>query len=313
MMNAGGAVDLTEQIKWWDVQDGLIWASSDQELDARVQVARDCQHVDARWLASLFPDAGVAVTRQRMHEVMLEQGEDPRALYLSARLGGTRDDELLRRAAAMGYAPAQFMASHTLDDDEERLRLVQRSYAQGDRDAACYLALLCQKGQGCAQDERKGNALMREAAELDSSDAQYYVGLHQYRKHDWERFYWWGRAGARRFSFFFCSSAIELSESFEKGELGRVLHTIVACLRVHLDVAGQKVFGYMQTAEQCRALERMIELQNAVDNRARLAIACWSMVGRRLRVVKDVRVMISKMLWVESWCWSQGSKAPRRR
>jgi hypothetical protein len=41
--------------------------------------------------------------------------------------------------------------------------------------------------------------------------------------------------------------------------------------------------------------------------RAREAIKCWSMAGRRVGVVKDMRVMISKMAWEEAWRWGQGN------
>jgi hypothetical protein len=39
--------------------------------------------------------------------------------------------------------------------------------------------------------------------------------------------------------------------------------------------------------------------------RARDAVACWSIVGIRRGLVKDVRVMIAKMAWEEPWQWSE--------
>jgi hypothetical protein len=35
----------------------------------------------------------------------------------------------------------------------------------------------------------------------------------------------------------------------------------------------------------------------------RIIIDCWSIIGRRLRIVKDIRIMIAKMLWVNKWEW----------
>jgi hypothetical protein len=43
-------------------------------------MARECQHPDALWLTALFP-ASAAVSSVRLNEAMLEQGEDPRALF----------------------------------------------------------------------------------------------------------------------------------------------------------------------------------------------------------------------------------------
>jgi hypothetical protein len=48
-----------------------------------------------------------------------------------------------------------------------------------------------------------------------------------------------------------------------------------------------------------------MELHGAMLQRARRAIDCWSMAGRRLRVVRDMRVMIAKMAWEEVWRWGE--------
>jgi hypothetical protein len=48
-------------------------------------------------------------------------------------------------------------------------------------------------------------------------------------------------------------------------------------------------------------VERVFELHDAMLRRARRAIDCWSMAGRRCRVVKDMRVLIAKMMWAEVW------------
>jgi len=41
-----------------------------------------------------------------------------------------------------------------------------------------------------------------------------------------------------------------------------------------------------------------VEIPLAVE-----AIQCWSMIGRRLRVVRDIRILISKLLWNERNLW----------
>jgi hypothetical protein len=80
-MNAGvSVVDEAEQMKWWDAHDVL---SEDDKLSVEqciakaLRMARECSHPDAQWLTSLFPEGCATVTRRRMHEVMLEQGDDP--------------------------------------------------------------------------------------------------------------------------------------------------------------------------------------------------------------------------------------------
>jgi hypothetical protein len=50
------------------------------DIGLGLRLARDCQHPDAQWLASLFRD-GDAVIRPYFCGVMRKQGDDPRALF----------------------------------------------------------------------------------------------------------------------------------------------------------------------------------------------------------------------------------------
>jgi hypothetical protein len=60
-------------------------------------------------------------------------------------------------------------------------------------------------------------------------------------------------------------------------------------------------------------LERVFELHAAMLRRARRAIDCLSMAGRRRGVVKDMRVMIAKMLWAEAWRWGNSDNGEQAR
>jgi hypothetical protein len=81
-------VDVAEQIRWWDILE-LLSRSWTRSLG--VAIARTCRHPDAQWLASLFP-AEESATSRRLPEVMLEQRDDPRAMYfcLEVRREGKR-------------------------------------------------------------------------------------------------------------------------------------------------------------------------------------------------------------------------------
>jgi hypothetical protein len=118
VMNTSEAsvVERAEQVKWWDALDVLC----SRHFARGLEMARQCLHPDAQWLCSLFR-AGVEVTRERMREVMLQQGDDPRALFFAccdgplqgnvltraAETGARLHGNVLRRPAEMGYAPAQ--------------------------------------------------------------------------------------------------------------------------------------------------------------------------------------------------------------
>jgi hypothetical protein len=86
--------------------------------------------------------------------------------------------------------------------------------------------------------------------------------------------------------------------SFARGENGRIL-CIVAPV-----IADAETFGFPATGERLSLVREVLSYYQAVLNRARRAIACWSVVGLRCGAAKDVRVMIAKMAWEELWLWS---------
>jgi hypothetical protein len=49
-MNASGGrvVDLAEQMKWWDALDAF---ADELGVEKGLQMARECRHSDAQWLA----------------------------------------------------------------------------------------------------------------------------------------------------------------------------------------------------------------------------------------------------------------------
>jgi hypothetical protein len=176
-MNASGAValDTADLIKWWNALDLFgpnIVMMRGADVAKALQLARESRHPDAVWLASLFP-AGVAVTQQRMVEVMSQQGDDdPRALLLGWQLGSRASDEPLRRAAEMGYAPAQAELSKESRSREEQFAS-GRSGLQRGRVPACNVLLgrtrvRARPGQdvravqaGCRDGTRKGTGAVR--------------------------------------------------------------------------------------------------------------------------------------------------------
>jgi hypothetical protein len=135
--------------------------------------------------------------------------------------------------------------------------------------------------------------------------------MHQYGwlafgERDWKRYQWRCRAAERGYGASSLHAAfVELLPSFENGECGRILHTVGPVVRSNLDVAKCASLGRTLDRDERRKLERGVALCAAMMGRARRAVDCWSMAGRRRGVVKDMRVMIAKMLWAEAWRWSE--------
>jgi hypothetical protein len=103
----------------------------------------------------------------------------------------------------------------------------------------------------------------------------------------------------------FVNDSLSLIAGFEVGELGRILHIVAPVLRANRNVAEQEVFGKHHSEGTWRMLLPVLELHQAMLDRARCAIACWSMAGCRRGLVKDMRVVIAKMMWKEPWRWGE--------
>jgi hypothetical protein len=177
---------------------------------------------DAQWLASLFP-ADVPATVERPEDMMVDVPNDPRALLLCS--PRTRENADLRRAAQMGYAPAQAEFSTCCADAKEELMWAERASAQGNRCGMTTLAYCYERGVGCKRDTGKALELYREAAELDDVPSMHHYGELEFGSDDWQRYYYWGRAAARGYrSYYFCVAILPLVPSFENGECGHSAH-----------------------------------------------------------------------------------------
>jgi hypothetical protein len=299
-MKSGG-VDRAELIKWLDTLDSVPYVEAKLVLEK----ARNIRHPDAQWLASLFaPD--VDMTRQQMWDVLLQQLNDPRAMFMLWQLEGIeeRTEQLLVRAAEAGYAAAQArLAVFRLDEEnlDEAFVWAQRAAAQGERRGLDVLGTFYRHGIGCESDTVRAIESHKRAAELECTPSEFYYGTLAFGVHDWERYEWWGRSvfrGTERRNV--CEAVLDLLPLFEGGELGRVLHTVARLAR-HV-VATKPV--WVGSTDMIR-YQRVVELHDAMLGRARRAMDCWSMAGRRCRVVKDIRVMIAKMVWEEPWHWGE--------
>jgi hypothetical protein len=312
-MNSVGApvVDLAEQIKWWDALDNATLF--DPNFPAFLRMARECQHPDARWLVSLLR-ADAVVDELELEDVLENQSDktpdDARVMFLLVLLGThlLRAMPLLHRAAEMGYAPAQAHLALWYQDRQHAaaFKWASLAAARGDRDGIGMLASCYASGCGCGKDEAIAIELFKRAAHLSDSFAEFEFGRLAFGGLDWERYFWWGRAATHGFfADDFCRSALRCLPSFEEGAHGRIVHTMAPLLRNNASTESGTVFGSFYSVLQMSEFRRIVELYDAMLGRARRAIHCWSMAGRRCRVVKDMRVMIAKMLWEEAWRWGE--------
>jgi TPR repeat protein len=296
-----------EQIKWWDALDALYETCDGTSWEKATQMVRECRHPDAQWLAALLPATGVAVTRECVRQVLLGLSEDARAIDIAWRLSDKDDKAPLRRAAMMGYAPAQAQLSR-FGSIAECFELAQKAAAAGNRSGIHQLGSCYQAGMAvaCTQDTRRAIALFQKAADLGCPRAQMALGYTAYDELDWQRYDLFTQAALRghTMALRFVGPGI-----FMQGKNRRILHIVASCIRPNFDITKRLFFGH-PSRENHDSLVQVLQFHDAMLGVARPAIDCWSIAARRRGIVKDIRVMIAKIAWEEVWLWGEVQKRP---
>jgi hypothetical protein len=300
-MDRWSEVDRAETIKWWDALDGLVGQTVG--LKKGLQLARECRHPDAAWVAALFPP-GIKVTPERFVEVLQQQGDDPRAMYIvAARSRCGRSGPLMRRAAEMGYAPAQAVMASAVAVPETPV-WAQRAASQHDREGVCMMANCLLYGWGCDADKAGAAELFRAAAELGHAAASYEHAVRSFDESDWRYYMWWSRAAAKGYNDLAFRSV--MAPILEGKYNARIVHSVAPVIRAHLNVRCRTLFGEALYYEgELDSWVRLLAQQDAMMQRARQAIDCWSVVARRCGVAKDIRLLIAKMAWEDAWRWGE--------
>jgi TPR repeat protein len=308
-MKKGCETDETkaELIAWWDICDRLAASEGRVEImsDA-IDAARECQHPDAQWLASLYPD-GVGEDSEEVLSALTEYAEeknDPCALYLAG--GMSFDPALVDRAAELGFAPAQAYMAGWCTQHTSKFLWAQKAAAQSHPAGMFELGELLFKGRGCAEDKVTALAIWRESAELGHPTAQYIWGALGVGEDELQRVMWWGRSAARGNSDAAKDLVAAASKQLFEVEVRspRVVFELGAAFKGHF--GGGRVFGMSSwsAADDFALAQQCVELHDEVLVQARDAIACWLMLARRLGVSKDMRLLITRILWERraDWC-----------
>ncbi len=301
-----------ELIKWWDALDALTGRLGKRDAAKGLKLARDSEHADAKWLASLFP-ANEPVTEQGILDVMEAQGDDPRALYLRGEL--SNHPEWVQQAAEKGFAPAQVSWDvRSNANDAEKRAWALKAAAQGDRVGISVLAHYEWEGSGCEEDRAKAVVLWKEAAGLGEAMAMYALALLAFEDCDWERYHWLARSakwGNTTALWTLQRAADQYVKAFKEGNSSsrRVVFELGSVLRAHFDVDNGTIItkGVLLDLSDARveAAQRCVELYEAWSKVPKAAIECWIGVGLRFGVVKDIRFVIARMLWEQRRDWIQ--------
>ncbi len=153
---------------------------------------------------------------------------------------------------------------------------------------------------------------MPKAAEFGLNMGRYNYGRLGFLEGCWERYYWRRQAavgGDLAAIRDMGSSARQQLKLYERGEgSGRVVFEIGAACKGHVNVGAGIAFGVGVCPEDLRAMERAVVLHEEWCKMAKRAIWCWIWFGRQVGVVKDVRIIISNILWSGRAAWCEKSK-----
>ncbi len=211
-----------------------------------------------------------------------------------------KDMPLLRLASEMGNA----FACSTLfwqvfgTNNEEAFRLAQLAASLRERDGFFLLGFCFRDCIGCEEDLILAKENFLIASELgDVYAADNYGSLLD--ESDLHRWLWWGRAALRGWpdSFLrFFSKQVELL--FSGSGNASVVFLIGRALKGNICMEKKLIFGRRNDFDsRIRPANQAVSFYSSQIKSARLAVDTWTLVATRLHLIKDMRILIGKMIW----------------
>ncbi len=295
-------VPLVELFKWLDIRDTFIGENKkEQDITRALTLARDCKHPDAECLASVFDGKDVS-TKEQAREVFLSRQENPLALCFAWLLGGEDRDDLflVRRAAEMGngLASSSLLRASWYMDRNEAFLFAQQAAEKHERDGYAWLAACYRSGDGCEMNLHLAKENYLIAAELGYTwAASSYADCLEVS--DPERWMWWGRAAlhgeSRYFRLYFPG---QVEQFFSGSGNATIVFLIGRTLKGNIDMEKRKIFAFEPSFDSSIGpANQAVSFYEHQIKSARLAVDTWTLVATRLRVIKDMRIFIGKMIW----------------
>ncbi len=294
-------VPLVELLKWLDVRDTLCGQNFRKlDITAALALARDCKHPDAEWLNSVFEGKDVSTKEVAL---LLGQNDDARALCFSWYLSDDRwnDLSLLRRASEMGssFACSTFgQVWGENNDEEEAFRLAQFAAAKHERDGFARLGRCLRDAIGREKDLNFAKANYLIAAELGHVGAAVEYGC-LLDHFDPFRWLWLGRAALRGSPVLFLESfARQVNQFFSGSGLATAVFLIGRALKGNINAEKKTIFGTSYNFDSSIGpANQAVTFYDSQIKFARLAVGTWALIATRIHVMKDIRILIGKMIW----------------
>ncbi len=278
---------------WYIVRDTLFGSNKYvQNVKKAFELAAVCDYEQARWLLRLFADRNVEA-----HQVFLSLGnDDAQALCFAAFVKKPINMEMLERAARLGNPLAQATIAKK-GDVQSKWSWAEKAARQGEREGFFELGTCYMYGYGCTKDETKAKELYLRAAKLGLVDAMSdYAWL--LKTSDPERYVWLAKVCARGGNLLFFTDLIDQMRNFNAGAgQASVVFAMGRILRKQIKADKQTMLGKLEGTHLFEPAMDAVQFHEDICQAARRAVDTWSMIGARVRIVKDVRLMIAKLIW----------------
>ncbi len=270
-----------------------------------LELAQQCDHLDARFLVSLFSSGGgEPKMRGEAAAVFLAQGNDGRCLCWAAECNASIASDLLRRSAESGYAWGQAMYGYGFSHFVQPRPWLEKAVAQGERAGMQHLALLLWDGEFGSEDRPRARQLWQEAAELGDPDAQYYLATLCSDDCSLGQVIWLRRSvtqfNTQQTSLYLLIDDTEREVGlYDNGGSGRIVFELGMALH------GRMISLMQLTGRKMHFSNMAVALFKQWCAEAKRAILCWIWLSRDAGVVRDIRLMIGDLIWEERAAWSR--------
>jgi hypothetical protein len=291
-------IPLAFLLEWYKIRDicfGLNGAA--RNIPSALRMASACQHPDARWLTEACAGKDVNETEDAKRVFSSLGQNDARALCFAWLLGDREDLTPLRRSAELGFAFAQALLAVN-SKGEEKFKFAQLAAAQGERNGFCQLGGFFGSIEGCEKSLDKAKENFLRASELGDILSMLELGW-LLKESDPQRWRWWGRAAALGSSWNFLASFAKQVQLFNRGSgSAAAMFAIGRAVQGHVNEQARTIFNHGRNFDSLIGpAKQAIAFYEAQIKATKDAMHAWTQVGIKLKVVKDVRKLIAKLIW----------------
>jgi hypothetical protein len=302
--------DKEQLLAWCKIRDKMMGSAgvspqfrSNAGVIEAIALAVHCEHPLAVWLTSLFAGRDVKTKMEAMEVFSCS------LLCCCA----VHDLNGFRRAAELGDAFAQsWMAWHT--HGERSLRFAEQSAAQGERDGFYQLGYCFAEGKGCVPNAERAKENFLLSTGLGHGCAMIEYSMF-FGDCDPQRFVWLEKAAVVGEGWCFMQEMKhEMKKSYSERR-ANIVFAIGRAVKRHVDFENVQIFRQNHEGhDHFIRLHQVVHFYKFQLMCYRKAVDCWTVVGLRNNIVKDIRNMIGKMVGAlrdeaEYECYCQLCKA----